>query len=79
MHYLYIPQQIPGNNTWIILEETGKIILELLGKKNKQSFINAVALVLNQKMLSHHEMKLDWCIYNRPRPKADLGKPKTGK
>lgn len=49
MHYLYIPQQIPGNNIQIILEETGKRILEILGKKNKQSFIKAVAPILHKK------------------------------
>lgn len=63
---LYIPPQNRSNSTQIILKESGKKILQMLGKKNKQSFINEVAPNLHQKMLSQNEIKLDWCIYYNP-------------
>lgn len=46
---LHIPQQTRGNSTQIILKESGKKILQILGKKNKQSFINVVVPNLHKK------------------------------
>lgn len=46
---LHIPQQTRGNSTQIILKESGKKILQILGKKNKQSFINVAAPNLHKK------------------------------